>query len=39
VKIDTNTANAWVEGPMTKYEKAELDEWLDQNIIETREEA
>ncbi len=28
VKIDMNTGNAWVEGPMTKDEKAELDEWV-----------
>ena len=28
VKIDMNTGNAWVEGPMTKEEKAALDEWV-----------
>ena len=30
VKIDMNTGNVWVEGPMTKDEKAEqLDEWAN----------
>ncbi len=28
VKIDMNTGNAWIEGPVTKDEKAELDEWV-----------
>ncbi len=28
VKIDMNTGNAWIEGPVTKDEMAELDEWV-----------
>lgn len=28
VKIDMNTGTAWVEGPMTKDEQAELQEWV-----------
>ena len=28
VKIDMNTGKAWVEGPMTKDEKAQLEGWV-----------
>jgi len=28
VEINMNSGNAWIEGPLTKDEKAELDEWV-----------